>query len=27
LVELIVNAMANMKKPIIRFGDEPSWKS
>ena len=27
LVELIVNAMADMKKPIIRFGDEPSWKS
>ncbi|MCE5264354.1 MAG: (Fe-S)-binding protein [Deltaproteobacteria bacterium] len=26
LVELIVNAMADMKKPIIRFGDEPSWK-
>ncbi|MCE5283380.1 MAG: (Fe-S)-binding protein [Deltaproteobacteria bacterium] len=25
LVELIVNAMADMKKPIIRFGDEPSW--
>jgi len=27
LVELIVNAMADMKKPIIRFGEEPSWKS
>jgi Fe-S oxidoreductase len=27
LVELIVNAMANMKKPIIRFGEEPSWES
>jgi len=27
LVELIVNAMANMKKSIIRFGDEPSWES
>lgn len=27
LVELIVNAMADMKKPIIRFGDEPSWSS
>lgn len=26
LVELIVNAMADMKKPILRFGDEPSWK-
>ncbi len=26
LVELIVNALAGMKKPIIRFGDEPSWK-
>jgi Fe-S oxidoreductase len=26
LVELIVNAMADMKKPIIRFGEEPSWK-
>ncbi len=25
LVELIVNAMTGMKKPIIRFGDEPSW--
>ncbi len=25
LVELIVNAMADMKKPMIRFGDEPSW--
>jgi len=25
LVELIVNAMADMKKPLIRFGDEPSW--
>jgi hypothetical protein len=24
LVELIVNAMANMKKPIIQFGEEPS---
>ena len=27
LVELIVNAMADMKKPIIRFGDDPSWTS
>ncbi len=27
LVDLIVNAMADMKKPIIRFGDEPSWKA
>jgi len=27
LVEVIVNAMVGMKKPIIRFGDEPSWKS
>ncbi len=27
LVDLIVNALANMKKPIIRFGDEPSWAS
>ena len=27
LVELIVNAMTDMKKPIIRFGDEPSWAS
>ncbi len=27
LVELIVNAMADMKKPIIRFGDKPSWES
>jgi len=27
LVELIVNAMADMKKPIINFGDEPSWES
>ena len=26
LVELIVNAMAGMKKSIIQFGDEPSWK-
>jgi Fe-S oxidoreductase len=26
LVELIVNAMSDMKKPIIRFGEEPSWK-
>ena len=26
LVELIVNAMVGMKKPIIQFGDEPSWK-
>lgn len=26
LVELIVNAMADMKRAIIRFGDEPSWK-
>lgn len=25
LVELIVNAMADMKKPMIRFGEEPSW--
>ncbi|HUH66667.1 MAG TPA: (Fe-S)-binding protein, partial [Syntrophales bacterium] len=27
LVELIVNAMADMKKPIVRFGDKPSWES
>jgi hypothetical protein len=27
LVELIVNALAHMKKPIIRFGDKPSWES
>jgi Fe-S oxidoreductase len=27
LVELIVNAMADMKKPLIRFADEPSWKA
>jgi Fe-S oxidoreductase len=27
LVELIVNAMTGMKKPIILFGDEPSWGS
>jgi len=26
LVELIVNAMADMKKPMINFGGEPSWK-
>lgn len=26
LVELIVNAMADMKKPMIRFGEEPSWE-
>jgi Fe-S oxidoreductase len=25
LVELIVNAMSDMKKPIINFGGEPSW--
>jgi Fe-S oxidoreductase len=25
LVELIVNAMSDMKKPIISFGGEPSW--
>jgi Fe-S oxidoreductase len=25
LVELIVNAMESMKKPIIHFGDQPSW--
>lgn len=25
LVELIVNAMTDMKKPIINFGGEPSW--
>ena len=25
LVELIVNAMTDMKKPIITFGGEPSW--
>lgn len=25
LVELIVNAMADMQKPMIFFGDEPSW--
>ncbi|MDA8123636.1 MAG: (Fe-S)-binding protein [Deltaproteobacteria bacterium] len=27
LVELIVNALANMKKPLLLFGEEPSWKS
>ena len=27
LVELIVNAMVGMKKPLIQFGDEPSWNS
>jgi len=27
LVELVVNALAGMKKAIIRFGDEPSWNS
>jgi Fe-S oxidoreductase len=27
LVELIVNAMVNMKKPMLLFGEEPSWKS
>jgi len=27
LVELIVNAMADMKKPILRFGDTPSWQA
>ncbi|MCU0581470.1 MAG: (Fe-S)-binding protein [Syntrophales bacterium] len=26
LVELIVNALVGMKKPIIRFGDKPSWE-
>ncbi len=26
LVELIVNALDGMKKPIIRFGDKPSWE-
>jgi Fe-S oxidoreductase len=26
LVELIVNAMSDMKKPIINFGGEPSWE-
>ena len=26
LVELIVNALEGMPKPIIRFGDEPSWE-
>lgn len=26
LVELIVNALEGMKKPIIRFGDKPSWE-
>ena len=26
LVELIVNAMEGMKKPIINFGDKPSWE-
>ena len=24
-VDLIVNALDGMKKPIIPFGDEPSW--
>ncbi|MEI7671289.1 MAG: (Fe-S)-binding protein [Deltaproteobacteria bacterium] len=27
LVELIVNAMTDMKKPIIRFGEEMSWEA
>ncbi len=27
LVKLIVNAMATMKKPIISFGEKPSWES
>ena len=27
LVELIVNALAGMKKPIIRFGEKPSWEA
>ena len=26
LVDLIVNALVGMKKPIIRFGDKPSWE-
>ncbi|MFA7462930.1 MAG: (Fe-S)-binding protein, partial [Anaerovoracaceae bacterium] len=26
LVELTVNALAGMKKPIINFGDKPSWE-
>jgi len=26
LVELIVNALAGMKKPIINFSDQPSWE-
>ena len=26
LVELIVNALEGMKKPIINFGDQPSWE-
>jgi Fe-S oxidoreductase len=26
LVELIVNALDGMKKPIIRFGESPSWE-
>ena len=26
LVELIVNALVGMKKPIIRFGEKPSWE-
>ena len=26
LVELIVNALEGMKKPIIRFGEKPSWE-
>ncbi|HAA47036.1 MAG TPA: 4Fe-4S ferredoxin [Synergistaceae bacterium] len=26
LVELIVNALEGMKKPIIRFGETPSWE-
>lgn len=27
LADLIVNAMEGMKKPIIQFGEEPSWKA
>jgi len=26
LVDLIVNALVDMKKPIIRFGEKPSWE-
>jgi Fe-S oxidoreductase len=27
LADLIVNVLEGMKKPIIRFGEEPSWKT